>query len=137
MSADALQRTELASRDQTLLNLAVARREEHVVTDRHHVGLRLDTAERRREVAAGVAAHVASLPLPRHRQQIVWIPRREVSRHEGIDEGLHRVEAERLMSAFAEEVVTPTHHRPQLGVALEAGGDIGRRTVLAAVEPRI
>jgi hypothetical protein len=46
MSADALQRTELASWHQTLLDLAVARREEHVVTDRHHVGLRLDTADR-------------------------------------------------------------------------------------------
>src|ERR1700692_5046569 len=77
MSADALQRTELASRDQALLDLAVARRKEHVVTDRHHVGLCLDTAERRYEISAGVAAYVASLPLPRHRQQILWVPRRE------------------------------------------------------------
>jgi hypothetical protein len=37
MSADAFQRTELAKRNQPLLYLAVARRNEHVVTDRHQV----------------------------------------------------------------------------------------------------
>jgi hypothetical protein len=130
-------RTELATRDQPLLYLAVVRRKEHVVTDRHHVSLRLDAAERRREIVTGVAADVASLPLPRHRQKIVRIHRREVSGHKGIDEGLHRAEAERLVSALAEELGTPPHHRPQLGVAMKAGSDIGGRAVLAAVEPWI
>ena len=84
-----------------------------------------------------LSAHVASLPLPRHREQIVWIHRREIAGHEAIDEGVHLVEPERPVSVFAEKIGTPPHHRPQFGLALEAGGDIGRRAVACPVEPRI
>lgn len=38
---------------------------------------------------------------PSHRQKIVRIHRREVSDHNGIDEGLHRVEAAALEKAAA------------------------------------
>ena len=137
MSGDALQGPEFASGDQPLLDLAVGRRKEHVVADRHHIGPGLDATERGRKVTFGVSAYVAALPLPGHREQVVRIDRREIAGHEVIDEGLHRVEAERLVSPSSEEVGAPPHHRPQFGLALEAGGDIGRRTVLAAVEPRI
>ncbi len=114
--------------------LAIRRREEHVRRHRHNERLGFDSAQRRPQIAAGVAADVAALPFPRHAQQIVRIHHAEIAVHEVDDEIIERRKAQRLVPVLLEELRAPAHHRPHLGVPQQAFAHIRRRCVEALVE---
>jgi hypothetical protein len=70
-----------------LLRPTVSWRDEHVLVDRHHEGLRRDPSERGGEVPARLPRDVAALPHPRHGEQVVRVHDREVRLEELGQEG--------------------------------------------------
>ena len=86
--------------------------------------LGFDSAQRGPQVAAGVAADVATLPFPCHAQQVIGIHHAEIRIHEIDDEVVHRRKAQRLVPIFLEELSAPTHHGPHFGVPQQTFSDV-------------
>ena len=73
MSPKAVHHLEFAVWHELLLRLAVRRRKDHVIRESDDMRFRFNAAERARQIAGGVPAHVAVPPFPSHPDQIVWI----------------------------------------------------------------